>query len=501
MDNTYQVVKTLRLAGTAAALFDMHEFHLIDDGKRALFTAYQAQPYDLSPFGMSENIGWIHNSLFQEISVETGELLFEWRSLDHEETSPKYGQVLPGETLAGGKGTTASDAWDYFHINSVDKNENGDYLISSRHTSALYLISGKDGRVLWQLDGWLLSSHFQKDFYFSSQHDARWQHSNTTHTTISLFDNAYDEFKPHDNQTHPYSRGLIFVIDNEAKTATFSHEYKHHAPNGPPILSGSQGNFQLLPNGNAFLGWGAQPFFSEHLASGAPVLHASFIDPTRSTTNYKARKYNWTAVPAHDPALWSYSYDGSTATSFYVSWNGATTVRTWRVCVSDSGVGGPWRRVGEAQKGGFETVLRWDGFARWAFAEAVDGEGRVLRRSGVVEVFVPSEGLRRACGFDGCVEIPRVGAGEWSAFEVSGSGTQEEVFGSDYAFDGKSHYLPEPAQDSFGGSSRMLMLGLFLSTGVCIAGLGVWLYLRLRSKLQIKYTKLHVELSDVSSSR
>lgn len=43
------------------------------------------------------------------------------------------------------------------------------------------------------------------------------------------------------------------------------------------------------------------------------------------------------------------------------------------------------------------------------------------------------------------------------------------------------------------------MLGLILSTGICIAGLGVWLYLKTRSKLQIKYTKLYVELSNVSS--
>lgn len=470
----------------------MHEFHLIDGGRRALFTAYQAQPYDLSPYGMSENLGWIHNSIFQETSVETGELLFEWRSLDHEETSPKYGQVLPGETLAGGKGTTASDAWDYFHINSIDKTEDGDYLISSRHTSSLYKISGEDGRVLWRLDGWSLSSQFQKDFYFSSQHDARWQHSNATHATITLFDNAYDEFKPHHNQTHPYSRGLVFTISHATQTATFSHEYAHHGPDGTRILSGSQGNFQPLPNGNAFVGWGSRPYFSEHGADGTPVLHASFDAP--AAMNYKARKYNWMAVPAHDPALWAFSLDGS-ATALHVSWNGATTVRAWRFYASNGGVGGPWRRVGEAAKDGFETVLRWDGFARLAYAEAVDGEGSALRRSGIVEVFVPSEGLRQACDVDGCVEVPRVGGGEGVAFEASGTGVQEEDF--DSAFDGKSHYPPQLAQDKPGG---VLRLGLILSAGVGVAGLGVWLYLKVRRRFHVNYTKLDSELSDIGSS-
>jgi hypothetical protein len=42
----------------------------------------------------------------------------------------------------------APEAWDYLHINSVDKMLNSNYLISGRHTDCIYEISGIDGTVL-----------------------------------------------------------------------------------------------------------------------------------------------------------------------------------------------------------------------------------------------------------------------------------------------------------------------------------------------------------------
>ena len=46
------------------------------------------------------------------------------------------------------------------HINSVDKDTNGDYLVSGRHTSTLYKIAGLNnpdklspGSVVWKLGG------------------------------------------------------------------------------------------------------------------------------------------------------------------------------------------------------------------------------------------------------------------------------------------------------------------------------------------------------------
>ena len=111
------------------------------------------------------------NGIFQELDVETGELLFEWRSLDHNLTSPMTSYIGPGSTDTSGDGQSPATPWDYFHINTVDKNRDGDYLVSARHTLAVYKLSGKDGRILWTLQG--ADSTFRLDgFNFSSQHDA-----------------------------------------------------------------------------------------------------------------------------------------------------------------------------------------------------------------------------------------------------------------------------------------------------------------------------------------
>lgn len=65
-----------------------------------------------------------------------------------------------------GDGRTALTAYDYFHINAVDKTSDGNYLISSRHTCTIFKVSSKDGSIIWRLGG--KSSDFTLDgFNFS----------------------------------------------------------------------------------------------------------------------------------------------------------------------------------------------------------------------------------------------------------------------------------------------------------------------------------------------
>src|ERR1700744_3370003 len=77
------------------------------------------------------------------------------------------------------------------HINSVDKNSEGDYLLSTRYTNAIYKVSGKDGSIVWQLGG-DHNSFVMDGFNFSKQHDARFIEQNATTTIISFLDNASD---------------------------------------------------------------------------------------------------------------------------------------------------------------------------------------------------------------------------------------------------------------------------------------------------------------------
>ncbi|KAJ5834139.1 hypothetical protein N7447_000165 [Penicillium robsamsonii] len=397
MDKNYRVVRSVQPGGGMASS-DMHEFRPINDGRTALMTIYQQRQFDMTPWNIKTGVGWLMESVFQEVDVETNKVLFEWRSLDHVDPSLSY--TWPSHTDTSGTGLNVHEPWDYFHINSVDKNGAGDYLISSRHTSAIYKISGKDGSVMWRLHG-AQSSFRNINFIFSQQHDARWLHENTTHTILSLYNNGYNGF----NKTHTYSAGMIILIDHVEKTATQIRDY---APILNDIVSSSQGNLQVLPNQNAFIGWGNNPFVSEHDEAGNLLFWGSFAKDT--VMNYRAMKFEWDGIPTDSPALWTYARTAEpiSSTSFYVSWNGATHVNTWRFWGAMN-ITGPWILLDEVSKTGFETEYTNARFFLWSKVEAVDSEGIVLGKSETKYTFVPSSELREFCATSTCSDAQGYG--------------------------------------------------------------------------------------------
>ncbi|CDM34811.1 hypothetical protein DTO013E5_3279 [Penicillium roqueforti] len=397
MDNNYRVVRSVQPGGGMASS-DMHEFRPINDGKTALMTIYQQRQFDMTPWNVKTGVGWLMESVFQEIDVETNDVLFEWRSLDHVDPSSSY--TWPAHTDTSGTGLNVHEPWDYFHINSVDKNAAGDYLISSRHTSAIYKVSGKDGSVMWRLHG-AQPSFRNINFSFSQQHDARWLYENATHTLLSLYNNGYNGF----NKTHTYSAGMIIMIDHVEKTATQLRDY---APIRDDLVSSSQGNLQMLPNQNAFIGWGNNPFVSEHDEAGNLLFWGSFAKDT--VMNYRAMKFEWDGAPTDSPALWTYSRSAETSstTSFYVSWNGATRVQTWRFWGAMNATG-PWTLLDEVSKTGFETKYSTPKFYLWSKVEAVDREGILLGKSETKYTFVPSSELREFCAESTCLDAPGYG--------------------------------------------------------------------------------------------
>jgi len=80
MDQSYETIRELR-AGDHK-LTDKHEFHIVSDNT-AVVQIYQPVPRDLTLWGASDEQQWIVNAIFQELDITTGELLFQWASLDH----------------------------------------------------------------------------------------------------------------------------------------------------------------------------------------------------------------------------------------------------------------------------------------------------------------------------------------------------------------------------------------------------------------------------------
>ncbi|MBA2619500.1 MAG: aryl-sulfate sulfotransferase, partial [Rubrobacter sp.] len=270
-DDSYREVARFRAGNGLAG--DHHEF-LISTRDTALFTIYRRVPMDLSPLGGPKE-GALLDGIAQELDIETGEVLFEWHSLEHVGLDESLSSPAPG----------LEDAFDYFHINSIAEDGDGHLLISARRTSAVYKIDRKSGEVIWRLGGEKSDFEMGPGARFAYQHDARRQDDGT----ISVFDNrGLDMGEP--------SRGIVLELDEDAMTATLVREYTH--PDSP--FAPYQGNVQVLPNGNAFVGWGSAPYLSEYDRDGELLFDARFPDDGES---YRAFRSPWQGFPKDRPAV------------------------------------------------------------------------------------------------------------------------------------------------------------------------------------------------------
>ena len=77
-------------------------------------------------------------------------------------------------------------AFDYFHINSIDEDHDGNLLVSARNTWAVYKIDRHTGNVMWRLGGKKSDFAMGKGTTFAWQHDARHHGA----SSISLFDDC-----------------------------------------------------------------------------------------------------------------------------------------------------------------------------------------------------------------------------------------------------------------------------------------------------------------------
>jgi len=350
-------------------LGDFHEFTITEQGT-ALLTQYRYEKGDWGA-GLAPQ-GYIWDSVFQEINIETSEVLFEWHAYDHVD-------INKSDFPAGSMGRNMYSGYDFFHINSIDKDAQGNYLISSRYYQCLMYISGKNGSILWELGGRRNSFKDLSDgkaTKFGWQHDAHWT---TDHSGITLFDNgARYHLKP----TVDHSRGVHIELDLRAMTATLKATYV----NSRKIISGSQGSMQTLPSGNILIGYGYNAAWTEFSAQGEVLcdvhIGSQKFFNTGAVQTYKVLKYPWVGRPSTKPKV--ESVDGE----MYVSWNGATEVKEWALkglneAGAELGVG----EVVKVEKAGFETRVKVD-CQRWKYvkAVAVDIDENILGESNAVLV-------------------------------------------------------------------------------------------------------------------
>jgi hypothetical protein len=352
-DSSYRPLATL--GGANGLKPDLHEFQITPSGS-ALITAYFPVIWNVSS-GHRITHEIVFDSVVQEIDIPTGLVLFQWDSLDHVPLADSY-QPAPNDG--------SRSPFDYFHIDSIQLDDDGNLLISARNTWAVYKLDHRTGAVLWTLGGKHSSFRMGPETSFAFQHDGR--SVALDDKLIMLFDDGAGL-----PAVHTASRGVELALDIRHRTARLVAQWRH----SPPLLAEFEGDVQQLPNRDHMIGWGQQPYFTEYGRKGRPLLDARFVS---STSSYRAYRFPWTGAPAAPPDI--VASDSTQGTTLFVSWNGATNVASWRVLAGDSATA--MQAVETVPDASFETAIRLPTVS-YAAVEALDGNGQTLASSATVQ--------------------------------------------------------------------------------------------------------------------
>lgn len=385
LDDSYQPAFTINAAGGLNA--DLHELVITPEGT-ALITVYEpyTSPDIVAQSGAPDYYIW--DSLFQEIDIATKKLLFQWRASDHHRLSESFHELE-------GYGTVESP-YDFYHINSIQKDAAGNYIISSRYTHSVSYINGRDGSVIWTLGG---KRNMFLDLSNGTATDFTWQHDARAHlpkdfpesmrlehagpasidldgasdrVLLTLFDNASED----KIQDRAASRGMLLELNypkqmpgsGTRKRSTSSYtvkllrEFEHPAG----IFSTSQGSLQVLPpedtgrDPKVLIGYGYNPVYTEFDTNGTVLCDMRFAPNSTwdhgSVQSYRTFRMPWVGAPIEPPSV-VYDYDSRQVA---VSWNGATEVSHWTLEHSRTGKDGSWSKVSVKSRRDFETMFDID---------------------------------------------------------------------------------------------------------------------------------------------
>ena len=348
-DSSYRTLATVN-AGNGYSM-DIHEFTLTPRGD-ALFTIYSPIMVHL-PGTAAGTLSPLLDAIVQEVDIRTGLVVWEWHSYGH----------IPLEDSYATPANSAS--FDAFHLNSIQALRGGRVLVSARDTSAVYEIDKASGHVLWTLGGKASDFDLGPGARFFFQHDAQM----LPNGDVSMFD---DEAGP--PQEAPSSRGLVLALDRRHHSARVVAEYHRSADTSAQ----SEGSFQSLPGGNAFVGFGSTPFFSEFSPRGSLVYDASLPQDDGS---YRVYRFPWQATPTTRPDV-AAKRTSASSVSVYASWNGATDVARWQVLAGSNP--SSLHPVSTAARQGFETRIDVSGSASTFEVRALSRSGRILSASAAV---------------------------------------------------------------------------------------------------------------------
>jgi hypothetical protein len=334
---------------------DMHEFRITPQGD-ALVDIYRPVRMKLGGHSVV-----VLDCVVQKLSlvrdssgIHTGKVLFQWSSLKHVPlASSRFGEPGPG----GG--------WDYFHLNAVAQDTDGNLLLSARDTWGIYKVNVKTGRIIWRL-GAIGSPTLRVPWCY--QHDI----TPLGGHEYSLYDDGAAGPGCFLGSSGHAARALIFRVDESTRPVRV--KLIRAVTHKPRIYSEFIGSVQRLDDGNLLVSWGTTPQITEYNPQGRVLMDLSL-----SQQSYRGLRFAWTGLPAQPPSVAAARQLGG-GTRVWASWNGSTEVRAWRVL---AGLGPRHMRAvtGRLHKEGFETSISLAGTFADVAVQALGKNGQVLATS------------------------------------------------------------------------------------------------------------------------
>lgn len=414
LNSSYDVVYQVGAANGRVA--DLHDFTITSEGT-ALLLVYEETQANLKASGQGATSTMkqaIYDCLFQEVEIETGELKFEWRASEHLHLASSY-FPYPSPSQA----RSEKSPIDWLHLNSVQKDDFGNYLVSARNFHAVLYIDGMTKEIIWTFGG---RANDFKDLSGGHALNMAWQHHAVFHPTdgfsdtrqfahqedgsvmklMTIFDNAHDpDFRQYGSAMsrallveikfpRPDLRGtkqalrdaipsggtssseeealLEHLSDVDAKkvqdidsrrsshTVRLVREYLHPRQ----IKSVTQGSMQLFPglqddDTKVLVGYGNNMVITEFHGNGSVACDMQMAPETseniRDFMSYRVHKAAWTGKPLEPPSA------KVLRKNVFVSWNGATRVRSWLLQAAHQHGNHEWEDVALVPKAGFETMV------------------------------------------------------------------------------------------------------------------------------------------------
>lgn len=373
VDQHYRKVATLEAQGPAGCtgttcwIISLHD--AVINGANIWVTVYRDVPnQSLVAYG-GPPAGTVYDGGIQEYNLKTGALEYTWDALNPGGT-PNV-PLSQSEQPAPPPTAPAGTVWDAYHLNSVQVLPGNQMLVSIRNTWAAYLIDTATNRIVWTLGGKASSFTIPSSARFAWQHQVQLLPDHE----VTLFDDdccgllAGGKLAPANGP----STGMVLKLNLAEHTASAVGLYSH----APSLAAAFLGSMSLLPNGNALVGWGSLPYFSEYSKAGAQLLDV--VWPGKDLS-YRALFTNaWVGTPYYPPSA-AVRTAGGRAT-VYASWDGATEVSAWRVLAGSSA--NRLNVVAIEPKTGFETAIGLKRSYPAYKVIALDANGRAIGSSGV----------------------------------------------------------------------------------------------------------------------